>query len=172
MIYPQTTQFPNSLVDIHLPNLTESEVKIILVILRQTNGWIDKKTGGRKTRDRISHSQFIQKTGLCRKIISKTLKRLVDIGLISVTDYKGNILLQPEERKGKSFLFYAPTFQPVYVVSSTCVHCSPEPVYNCTYNKTNYSKINKTKLRDQHERRSYRVMSIGDVMRTSGYEVN
>jgi hypothetical protein len=37
--------------DTRLPNLTESEVKKILVILRQTNGSVDKRTGVRKTKD-------------------------------------------------------------------------------------------------------------------------
>lgn len=44
MIYQQTTQVPNVLFDTHLPNITTlSEIKILLVIIRQTNGWIDKE---------------------------------------------------------------------------------------------------------------------------------
>ncbi len=107
MIYQQTTYFPNTLVDTHLPNLTESEIKMILVIIRQTNGWIDKRTGGRKTRDRISHGQFMQKTGLCRKVISQTIKSLVQKDLINITDRNGNLLSRPEQRKGVSWIFYS-----------------------------------------------------------------
>ena len=70
------TQVPNILFDTHLPNLTESELKILLVIIRQTYGWIDKFTGKRKIKDRISQSQFRIKTGLSKRIISKTLKML------------------------------------------------------------------------------------------------
>ena len=109
MMYQQTTYFPNILVDTHLPNLTESEIKMILVIIRQTNGWVDKKTGLRKTRDRISHGQFMKKTGLCRRVISKTLQNLVSKGLIQVTCQYGNMLHEPKDRKGVTKMFYAPT---------------------------------------------------------------
>lgn len=107
MIYQQTTQFPNVLVDTHLPNLTESEIKMILVILRQTNGWVDKKTGGRKTRDWISHGQFMKKTGLCRRVISKSLQSLVEKDLIQITCRYGNSLHRAEDRKGVARLFYS-----------------------------------------------------------------
>jgi len=107
MIYQQTTQFPNSLVDTHLPNLTESEIKMVLVILRQTNGWVDKRTGGRKTRDWISHGQFMKKTGLCRRVISKSLQSLVEKDLIQITCKFGNTLHKPEERKGVTRIYYS-----------------------------------------------------------------
>jgi len=38
---------------------------------KRSTGWIDTRNGKRTTRDRISHSQFKDKTGLCYKIISK-----------------------------------------------------------------------------------------------------
>jgi hypothetical protein len=69
MIYKKTTQIPNIVLDQYLRTLNASELKILLVIIRHSNGWIDKRTGKRKTRDRISHSQFKGKTGLCSKII-------------------------------------------------------------------------------------------------------
>lgn len=111
MIFQQTTQVPNVLFDFHLPKLTESELKLLLVVIRQTNGWIDKRTGKRKTRDRISHGQFIQKTGLSRRVISKTLQTLVDKGLVNVTDTRGLSLHKAEDRKGMTRIFYAPMFQ-------------------------------------------------------------
>lgn len=43
-----STQVPNILFDQYLPKLTEAELKIVLVIIRQTNGWIDKFTGKEK----------------------------------------------------------------------------------------------------------------------------
>ena len=107
MIYQQTTQFPNSLVDTHLPNLTESEVKIILVIIRQTNGWVDKRTGSRKTRDWISHGQFIKKTGLSRRVISKSLQSLVEKNLIQITCRNGNLLHKAVDRRGVTRMFYS-----------------------------------------------------------------
>ena len=85
MMYQQTTQVPNVIFDTHLSFLTESELKLLLIIIRQTFGWFDKTTGRRKTRDRISHGQFIKKTGLSRRVISKALKSLIEKGLVTVT---------------------------------------------------------------------------------------
>ena len=107
MIYQQTTQIPNMLVDQYLPTLSGSEVKVLWVINRQTYGWIDKRTGLRKTRDWISHGQFITKTGLSRRVISKTLESLVAKRLINITCRNGNLLHSTEERRGKSALYYS-----------------------------------------------------------------
>lgn len=107
MQYQQTTQVPNVVFDKLLTNLTFSEFKVLMVIIRQTYGWIDQRTRRRKTRDRISHSQFIQKTGLSRRMVSKALQSLVSKGLIAVTDRTGNFLHQPEKRKGVSWMYYS-----------------------------------------------------------------
>lgn len=139
-----TTQVPNELFDTHLKHLTPSELKLILIILRQTYGWINKATGTRKTRDRISHSQFITKTGLSRRVISKALSSLQSKNLIAITNHQGNPLTSSEERKGKTCLYYS---------YSTCA--SPNsilrtkrqnPVQKNTYNKTNTTKETTSKL--------------------------
>ena len=109
------------------------------MIIRQTNGWIDTRTGKRKTRDRISHSQFKEKTGLCSKIISKAIQSLVLKGLISVTDQVGNVLNTTLERKGKLRLFYS--FQPSYIIPPTMVQNSLGLVYKSIIDKTNYTKL-------------------------------
>ncbi len=113
MIYQQTTQVPNIVFDAHLPSLTESELKLLLIIIRQTFGWFDKATGQRKTRDRISHGQFMKKTGLSRRVITKALKSLVEKGLITVTCENGKTLHQAVERKGVARLFYSFLQEPV-----------------------------------------------------------
>ena len=106
MTYKQTTQVPNVLFDIHLRELTESELKILLVIIRQTVGWHDKATGKRKERDRITGSQFRLKTGLSKRIVTKTIQSLSAKKLIQVTDLEGKELSQSMERKGKTHIFY------------------------------------------------------------------
>ena len=141
MNYKRTTQIPNVLFDKHLPNLTESELKILLIILRQTNGWRAPKGNGRKTRDRITSNQFQSKTGLCRRVVSKAIQSLIDKNLIAVTDYEGNLLSSPKQRTGKSYLYY----QPVHEMSSTCAQKLPIPAHQSAYNKT--KKLKKTKLR-------------------------
>jgi hypothetical protein len=144
MEYRQTTQVPNELFDIHLLNLTFSEIKILLYIIRQTYGWISKN-GKRKQRDRITHGQFSNKTGLSRRIITESVQSLIIKHLIKVTDYYGNFLHEPKQRKGKVGIYYAP-----------CVHrsannstkvCNPKhkPMQNRVFNKTNNTKLNRQK---------------------------
>lgn len=107
MKYRETTQVPNILFDRYFPILSESELRVLLVIIRQTYGWVDRKTGGRKMKDRISHSQFMQKSGLSRRSISKAVNSLVGRRLIGVSDVKGMPLEQAHKRKGSSGLTYS-----------------------------------------------------------------
>ncbi len=139
------TKVPNTLFDKHLPNLTLAELKLLLVILRQTIGWKEKKTGRRKTRDRITHQFFMKKTGLSRKVISKTIQALVVKEYISITDFKGELLDAPHKRKGKSYLYYALNSQLMYSVPLTYVHSTTRPVCQRVHNKRKTQKENETK---------------------------
>lgn len=141
MIFNQTTQVPNILFDQHLPNLTGAEVKILLIIIRQTIGWIDKSTGNRKTRDRITQSQFRIKTGLAPRIISKTLKMLSDKDLIAITDQNNQPLKNSLDRKGKSILYYA--LNPVHFSTSTSAQSDIGPMHKSAYNKRKKETITK-----------------------------
>jgi hypothetical protein len=135
--------------DTYLSHLTESEIKVLLIVIRQTSGWIDKRTGKRKQRDRISGSQFRLKTGLSKRIITKTIKSLILKNLLQITDFKGNVLQQPKERRGKTYLYYALS-KPVHLTASTIEQSVPEQVHKGYHNKTNYTKLKRTKLR-QHD---------------------
>lgn len=144
MQFKQTTQVPNFIFDTYLPLLTESELKTLLIIIRQTSGWKDRYTGERKTRDRISHAQFCVKTGLSKRIVSKTIQTLLSKELIRITDYRGFELKQASARKGKTHLYYG-IAEPVHNMASTSAHEQPKPVHKGVYNKTNYTKLNRTK---------------------------
>src|SRR5690242_7678760 len=100
MNFKQTTQVPNLLFDNYLPVLTGAELKLLLVIIRQTYGWVDKRTGHRKHKDRLCMRQFEAKTGLCKRVITKSIQTLVTRGLINVYDPAGNSLDSPSKRKG------------------------------------------------------------------------
>ena len=159
MTYEQTTQVPNILFDLHLPSLTESELKILLIIIRQTYGWIDRYTGKRKLQDRISHSQFITKSGLSRRVISKAIQNLVSKGLVSITCRNGNNLNGVNDRRGKTSLVYSTKMckkipEHVHLTTSTCAQNA--------HNKTNYTKETKTKLRMN------RPVHIGEIIRQYG----
>ena len=59
-----TPQVPNLLSDKLMAEINPSETLVLLVILRQTNGWNNKHTGKRKFTDRITQGQFSKKTGV------------------------------------------------------------------------------------------------------------
>ena len=140
-------------------------IKIILIIIRQTAGWVNVKTGFRKSKDRLSINQFISKTNLSRRIVSSTINKLVNKGLICISCQNGNSLHKSEDRKGKYSMFF----------SLTCAHndidqCTwrQEPVQNSAYNKTKYSKINKTKL-SESPFRTNSLKSVGEILQDNKY---
>lgn len=107
MSYTNTTPVPNALFDIYLSELQSAELKVLLIVIRQTLGWSDRRTQlGRKERDWISNSQLQAKTGASRRAISSAIEVLVSKGIIEVLDEYGNLLLLPSLRKGKQRLYY------------------------------------------------------------------
>ncbi|MCG3167157.1 MAG: hypothetical protein POELPBGB_02941 [Bacteroidia bacterium] len=148
MNYRETTQVPNRIFDAHLPNLSLASLKILLVIIRGTYGWMNKKTGKRKERDRITINQFVTKTGLARRSITEAIQFLSANNMISITDFNGNILVSPFQRKGKLYLYYS--YQPVQIMTSTSAKNVLKPVQKRTYNKTKKEKLNQTKMNQEN----------------------
>lgn len=105
MNYIKTTQVPNALFDVLLKDISPSELRILLVVIRLTNGWIDKRTGKRKQRARITHSLFMKMTGLSRRSVSSAVQSLITKGYIEVSDHN-RIPLSPEMRRGKEILYF------------------------------------------------------------------
>lgn len=106
MLTPNTTQTPNNLFDQEMKKMSESELKIVLTIIRATLGWIqDSKTGMRKQEDWITISQLIDKTGLSNTSISEAINSCVKNNWIEVRDKNGNILDTPQKRTGQR-IFY------------------------------------------------------------------
>src|ERR1035437_8999011 len=107
MLQTSTTPVPNFLFDIHLKELKSAELKVILIIIRQTLGWVDRRAVlGRKERDWISSSQLQSKTGSSQRAISSAIETLVKKNLIDVLDERGNNLDTADKRKGKPRLYY------------------------------------------------------------------
>lgn len=100
-----TTPVPNTVFE-YIPSLSEAELKLYLIILRQTLGWKEKKTKERKVYDWISASQFQKKTGLSRRAIGLATRSLSFRNLILVADEHGKVLHTPKDRKGKIRLYY------------------------------------------------------------------
>lgn len=77
---PGYTMFKNAILDHIMPNLSGSGWKILCVAIRQTIGWVDEESdSGRKESDRISYSQFMEKSGInSRTTVSKALTECLD----------------------------------------------------------------------------------------------
>lgn len=101
----QSTQVPNNLFDVLLKTLSEKELKVILVVIRQTLGWVDAK-GNRKRRDWISQKYFTNKAGLSGKAVSQAIELLVDKNLIMATTAEGKILSSAVSRRGQDRIYY------------------------------------------------------------------
>lgn len=101
-----TTPVPNSIISL-IATLSEAELKICLVILRQTLGFrLRPGTQERKRQDWISSSQFQSKTGLSRRSIVAAIGTLAYRNIIVVANDHGKELKTPSERKGKLRLYY------------------------------------------------------------------
>lgn len=127
------TPVPNALLDYHMMHLKPTELTVLLVIVRQTAGWINPRTKRRKDMDWIAGSQLREKTGYSRKSISTALEGLITKQLICVSDGGGNTYYSAKERQGKTRLYYAlktiPNLSPVLSphaqnVRKTCVNFS------------------------------------------------
>lgn len=101
------TQVPNEILDIHLKDLSLPELRVLLVVLRQTVGYVWRTSKQRKYRDWISRSLFIKKASVSAKSVSVAVAGLINKGLLVATDTKGNILEAPEMRKGKRKIYFA-----------------------------------------------------------------
>lgn len=77
-IRPNFFQCPNVLIDKFMSELSGSDLKCYLTIIRQTTGWHKKE-------DRISISQFVNFTGLSNRSVIDSCRRLVSFGLIIST---------------------------------------------------------------------------------------
>ncbi len=95
---------PVRLVDEVMPRLKDTELRVLLIVIRQTAGWkLDRATTGSdqraKHRDWLSHSQLCRRTGRGSDAVSRAVASLAASGLIVVEDAGGRPLLTPEERR-------------------------------------------------------------------------
>lgn len=93
-----TVPVPREILDAHMPNLTDCELRLILAVTRQTLGW-RTPAGDRKRREWISHSWLRRMTGRSGSCVSGATESLVAKGLIKVTDARGNLLHSRESRR-------------------------------------------------------------------------
>jgi phage replication O-like protein O len=134
-----TTPISNIFFDNLIPTLTGAELKILLIVLRQTDGW-------HKERDKMTYTQIQEKTGLSRRVIADTIQNLINKKLIVVTDYQKNTLENTVDRKGKILIFYSSPLARCAENSTNLCRKQQLPVQKSAYNKINYTK--KTAQKD------------------------
>jgi hypothetical protein len=128
---------PNRLFDEVLPEVSDTELRVLLVVLRATLGWRegDDRGGWRyKRRDWISHAQFMKRTGRGSEAVSRAIHRLVARSLLVVEDTQGKPLATTAERRGHVGRLY---FRPVdmWITGSPCHPVKPKTTTYTLHNK-------------------------------------
>lgn len=106
MSYTPRTYVPNVVFDMYLAKLGYAELKVLLVIIRQTFGWVDKKTHTAKQWDWISQQFFVRKTGLSARAISSAITSLVQKDMILIKNETGKLVYSNRERQLSQKLFF------------------------------------------------------------------
>ena len=95
-----TTPVPNNLLDRVMPTLRDTELRVLLVVVRQTLGWQDgPDPSQRKERDWLTQNQLMRRTGRASEAVSAAVDGLVQARLIEVQDKSGRPLVTPAERR-------------------------------------------------------------------------
>lgn len=109
-IPPNSTPFPNRLLDIDMPKLRDTEWRVLCVVVRQTLGW--SRDGARRQSDWMTQRQLKRKTGRHSEAVSKAIDALVKAGYIETRDEMGGMLLSSSERRrytGRVYFRIAPS---------------------------------------------------------------
>lgn len=105
-----TTPFPNLLLDRVMKLLSDTEWRVLCVIVRQTHGW-------QKPEDWLSHSQLKNRTGRESAAVSRAVDTLVKRGLIVVRDrFNRRLHSTAERRRSRSGLVFA--IHPLFLESA------------------------------------------------------
>jgi hypothetical protein len=154
-----STPFPNILLDTFMPLLTDTEWRVLCVVVRQTLGWRaanpdeDSSSGRsatkthpnqvRKRSDWISQRQLMKRTGRASEAVSKAIEGLVRKHLLDIRAETGEDMSSPQARRrncGK--LWYQ---LPEYLLGDNSEHkpYSPFRVRKSNTTKVTFNKIYK-----------------------------
>jgi hypothetical protein len=93
------TAFPNELLDQVMPQLKDTEWRVLCVVVRQTCGWRRGQTAERKRSDWLTHRQLMRRTGRASAAICRAIEHLVEQQLIEVHTEWGALLPGALERR-------------------------------------------------------------------------
>jgi hypothetical protein len=141
---------PNRLFDEYLPGLKDTELRVLLIIFRQTWGFRDGSDGGVqrfRERDWISHRQLMSRTGRRSGAVSKAVANLVSKGLIVAESKSGAELETAAKRRAHLGRIY---YGPGEMWKTASVHQSRQAK---TTTDTGYYTRVRAIPRDQAQRR-------------------
>jgi hypothetical protein len=102
----------NALIDDVMPALRDTELRVLLVVLRQTLGRREPRGDGTwaaRRRDWLSHAQLRRRTGRGSEAVSAAIAALVERGFIVVEDAAGvPLATTAERRRALSRLYFRP----------------------------------------------------------------
>ena len=102
---PNTTQTPNIIFNGLMKEMSDTELRVVLIVTRATLGWImDRERGMRKEEDWISHYQLKQKTGRESGAISKAIDRCIQKGWIEARDSMGELFGHQRQTAWQKYL--------------------------------------------------------------------
>ena len=168
-----TTPFPNHLLDEVMPTLRDTEWRLLCVIVRQTLGWHDAKSGGRKSQDWMTRTQLMQKTGRNSEALSQALDSLVQGNLTEVKSTSGKPLPTTAlRRQTRGRIFYA--LHPLLIQrisgngesGNERTEAGEQAVDNCTKSEHGTSKTELTSSVFRHEGRKSEHRKVDKPNRT------
>lgn len=113
------TSVPNEVFDVYLRELKPGELKVLLVVVRQTLGYVvDSSTTRRRDRVWLSRNRLAKLTGLSKKAISQSITGLIAKSLIEIVNEDGRVLTESSHRAKASRLIFRLAFRQTFHQSS------------------------------------------------------
>ena len=164
-----TTPVPNRLLDLVMPGLRDSELRVLLVVVRQTLGWqASPGAAQRKERDWLTQSQLMRRTGRASEAVARAVDSLIRSGLIDVLDRKGIPLTTPAERRRHLGRLYYRLGPGVNAVSDGLKHRKTEHAKPNTTKESRYKNIRETAQNVDKSVENFVGTPV--VIRTRGWE--
>ena len=116
---PNTTPTPNELYNGEMKKMSDTELRVVLVVTRATFGWIlDTNTGMRKEEDWINIDQMMKKSGKGNKALSIAIQSCIEKGWIEARSKSGKLLDTAEKRSGNKIYY---RLGKIFLNRTTCV---------------------------------------------------
>lgn len=103
---PPSTPFPSFLIDFVMPTLTDTQWRVLCVVVRQTLGW-HAGSGQRRRLDWLTHRQLQLRTGRASEAVCRAIDGLCRRDLVTVWNDRFQPLTTAQaRRRQRGKLFY------------------------------------------------------------------